>query len=430
MPTNPLDILYKYGITPPPAGASGYIKFSAPSGTYPGRSYNAFASAYDQGMREYANAVAQQQQPAVTPTIAPSTPTPTATTTATPTVTPTTWPTTSPSAGITTPQINYTPANNADYIRSMSDLINQINQDAQRSANAGRIPMAGALEAQSSKNIQSALQGILPEDVQYQIAQKAAERGVGRGSPMGASTTADLMRALGLTSLQLQGTGQDWLTGAYGRNPAAPIFDPTKLLITPGMATEFGLRQGEFDLNKLQLDLQTQLQRDQQQLQRDLANASNQLERDRLIWQFQQNELQRRNALEIARINAERYAQQGGRGPTIYYGGGGGQPTGGGQPQVNWADLFNQPQQRQGTMATTTNPPFGPFNYDLAPNPSSTWDFGQPVNTGYDINPQTPVSPWDFGMPVNTGYDIGGGGTMDWGDLTPDELIALYTGGY
>src|SRR5690348_3255411 len=85
-------------------------------------------------------------------------------------------------------------------LQSLSDLINSINRNAQQSANEGRIPNDPALEAQSSKNIGSELQGQLPQDVVTQLGQRAAERGISMGSPGSDNSNSGLLRALGLTS--------------------------------------------------------------------------------------------------------------------------------------------------------------------------------------------------------------------------------------
>jgi hypothetical protein len=92
------------------------------------------------------------------------------------------------------------------------------------------------LEAASSANIDSELQGQLPADVLMQLNQQAAERGVSTGSPGSDNSNAAALRALGLTSLDLTGRGQSDLSSAVGRNPAAPIFDPTTQLLTPYQA--------------------------------------------------------------------------------------------------------------------------------------------------------------------------------------------------
>lgn len=57
-------------------------------------------------------------------------------------------------------------------------------------------------------NIASETAGNVPDDVKYQLAQAAAERGVATGNPGGANTNADYLRSLGLTSLGLTQTGQ------------------------------------------------------------------------------------------------------------------------------------------------------------------------------------------------------------------------------
>ncbi len=147
------------------------------------------------------------------------------------------------------PQVNA--LNNPDWISSMTEMLNQINLKAQQEANAARIPGAAGLEQKSSANIGSLLSGAIPNDVYQQLAQRSAERGVASGSPMGANSTADIMRALGLTSLDLQNQGQKLLGEAYGRNPSAPLANPQGLVTTPAEAERLRLAQQGQELNYL-----------------------------------------------------------------------------------------------------------------------------------------------------------------------------------
>jgi hypothetical protein len=117
-------------------------------------------------------------------------------------------------------------------IERITQLVNEINQRAQQSANAGRIPGGAALEQQSSGNIGSALRGEVDPSTINLLGQQAAERGAGTGSPLGPNSNADYMRSLGLTSLDRMNTGQGWLSAATARNPAAPIYDAGNQVLT------------------------------------------------------------------------------------------------------------------------------------------------------------------------------------------------------
>lgn len=128
-------------------------------------------------------------------------------------------------------------------IESLTQAINQLNQTAQQSANAGRIPNATGLETQSSGLIGQELAGQVPQDVLNLLAQQGAERGVAMGSPGSANANAAYLRALGLTSLDQQQRGEANLTSALGRNPAAPIVDPSRFVMTPEQAARLALAQ-------------------------------------------------------------------------------------------------------------------------------------------------------------------------------------------
>ncbi len=326
------------------------------------------------------------------------------------------------------------PQNNMDWVKSTTDMINQINQQAQQSANAGRIPGGAGLEGQSSANIHNALAGQLPSDVINQIGQQAAERGVSSGSPWGANSNADYLKAIGLNSLQLQNTGQDWLSAATNRNPAAPIFDPSKLLITPAQQAQFGLEGANLNLanergrsdasnsnaaRQLQASLanaSNQQERDRLMLQYTLANTQNQFERDKLLSDFQQRELDRQNALRIAGLR-----NQNGYGGYPHTGGG---SNGGGgfNPATNW--YSGSPVS--GTSSSSNTPWHLPYSLDgnnQLPNDYLDQFYNQgtnpPVTTpSYDTTP----SDWNNLLP-SMSPDYGGPG-----GLSDEDYFNLYGG--
>lgn len=82
-------------------------------------------------------------------------------------------------------------------------------------------------------NTRSLLSGQIPADVQRQIAQQAAERGVSTGSPGSANSNGSLMQALGLTSLGLQQQGLGNLSQLIGSTPTGPAFNPASMLLDP-----------------------------------------------------------------------------------------------------------------------------------------------------------------------------------------------------
>lgn len=147
-------------------------------------------------------------------------------------------PTVIPDVPTTTP-ITQTPD---DEITRLTNLVNQLNQQAQTAANQARIPGAAGLEQQSSNMIGQELSGQLPQDVQNQLAQYAAERGISTGN-------SNLLQQLGLNSLQAQQQGQQNLTAAYARNPAAPIYDPSQLILTPAQQAQLQNQQSQTALN-------------------------------------------------------------------------------------------------------------------------------------------------------------------------------------
>lgn len=134
-------------------------------------------------------------------------------------------------------------------LAGLSDKVNTIYRGAQNEANLARIPNAIGLEAQSSKMIEDELLGKIPADVMALLGSQAGERSVSGGMVGAPNAGAAYLRALGLTSLDQQQRGQQNLSAAYARNPAAPIMQLENQLITP-------LQQAQLDLDRERLAIE------------------------------------------------------------------------------------------------------------------------------------------------------------------------------
>jgi hypothetical protein len=122
---------------------------------------------------------------------------------------------------------------NLSQIYSLGQPLNQFTaQQAPASLNLN-LPQYQSMIGQSSGNILSKLQGQVPQDVLNQIGQLAAERGVSTGSIGSPNANAAELRALGLTSLDLQNQGEQQLTAAIGRTPQGSQFNPYSFLVSP-----------------------------------------------------------------------------------------------------------------------------------------------------------------------------------------------------
>lgn len=152
-------------------------------------------------------------------------------------------------SGVTPPSsevqsLSTTPAEvnlaNAPNLEKLSALANQINQQAQKQANLSRIPGAAALEEQSSKNIADLLAGNLPQSFTENLRTSLATQYGGAG--FGVDTQALNAAALRATGIETQAQklrGEEALAGAYARNPAAPIWDVTRGMLTPELYTTY-----------------------------------------------------------------------------------------------------------------------------------------------------------------------------------------------
>lgn len=120
---------------------------------------------------------------------------------------------------------------NLGQLYNLAGSVNQFNTAQAALPLARNLPGYQRMIDQSSRNIGSNLRGEVPSDVVNQILQGAAERGISTGG--GANANAAYLRALGLTSLGLQQTGESELTGAIARTPQAPLFNPAQFFTTP-----------------------------------------------------------------------------------------------------------------------------------------------------------------------------------------------------
>lgn len=84
---------------------------------------------------------------------------------------------------------------------------------------AANLPNYQQMVQESSENILGNLQGQLSPDVTRNIQQMAAERGIATGSPGSPNMNAAMLRALGLTTLDLQNLAENQLTQAIRRTP-------------------------------------------------------------------------------------------------------------------------------------------------------------------------------------------------------------------
>ena len=114
------------------------------------------------------------------------------------------------------PTVNYGLANQA----------NAFMQTQARMPYAFNLPNYGAMVGQRSKNVTGLLKGQVPTDVVEQIQQRGAERGVATGMPGGPNANAAWLRALGLTSLDLQQQGSQQFTQALADTPVSPPYNP------------------------------------------------------------------------------------------------------------------------------------------------------------------------------------------------------------
>lgn len=118
----------------------------------------------------------------------------------------------------------------------LENLATELNTFSNKQAVApyiANLPNYQEMVAQASKNTLSNLMGQVPEDVWWQLQQRGAERGAAIGSPGSPNSEAAMLRALGLTSLDLQKLGQQQVTENIARTPVGQQLNLQNFLITP-----------------------------------------------------------------------------------------------------------------------------------------------------------------------------------------------------
>lgn len=125
------------------------------------------------------------------------------------------------------------------------DEMNQLLQQRQQEANVGRIPGAAGLEAQSSDIIAQLLN---PPTQFTDVDRQAAELGAARGVGGSAAATSTGYRMTDEERLKRMALGQQMLTSAYARNPAADLLNPVQFTVTPYQQAQLDLLQQRQDL--------------------------------------------------------------------------------------------------------------------------------------------------------------------------------------
>ena len=118
-------------------------------------------------------------------------------------------------------------------IFKLGDMANQYSSDQLAKMMEAAIPGYAQMQQQGTNVIQSQLRGEIPADVQRLMEQKSAEKGVTMGTSGSGFQASDLVRNLGMTSLQLTQQGLDSFTKWSAAAPKAAQFDYTSMFQTP-----------------------------------------------------------------------------------------------------------------------------------------------------------------------------------------------------
>lgn len=111
------------------------------------------------------------------------------------------------------------------------------------------LPGYGALRDSATGVIGSELRGEIPKDVERLLTQRAAEKGITLGTSGSGFESSDLLRNLGITSLQITQQGLDSASKWIASIPKAPQFDFTSMFFTPQQRLNFGLQEAQLNTN-------------------------------------------------------------------------------------------------------------------------------------------------------------------------------------
>lgn len=100
------------------------------------------------------------------------------------------------------------------------------------------LPNYQSMLGRATGNTGSLLRGEVPDDVLKQIQQSGAERGVATGGPGSPGANAAWLKALGLTSTQLQQQGQQNFSQLIQDTPVSPLFNPASLFVPERLAQQ------------------------------------------------------------------------------------------------------------------------------------------------------------------------------------------------
>ncbi len=138
-----------------------------------------------------------------------------------------------PSPGQTQGQAISSNIGNLGSLYGLGSSLNQFTaQQAPTSLNLN-LPNYQQNLATQSQDVMSKLKGQIPQDVANQLQQFGAERGVGTGSIGSPNSDAATLRALGLTSLDIQNQGMQQFGQQIAQTPQGAQFNPFNFLITP-----------------------------------------------------------------------------------------------------------------------------------------------------------------------------------------------------
>ena len=127
---------------------------------------------------------------------------------------------------------------------------------------AGSLPGYSGDLSSIGQNISAETAGQLPLDVITQIQQQAAERGVATGAPGSDNSNAAMLRALGLTSLNLTQQGQQNFQSILPSLPGYSLSQNPAFYTTPGENLQAGIAGANLTNNKQQFAAEQQANAD------------------------------------------------------------------------------------------------------------------------------------------------------------------------
>jgi hypothetical protein len=140
-------------------------------------------------------------------------------------------------------------------IAKLSQLINSLNEASQQQLNASRLgPQGQQIQGTLLENIQAGASGLLDPTTEQMLRQNLASSGAAGGFGVDSANLASAYtRALGLDIADREAQAQKDYLAMLEQNPSAPLYDASKLLVSPETFSQTASQQANRQIEEERL---------------------------------------------------------------------------------------------------------------------------------------------------------------------------------